>query len=120
MKANELRIGNWMQWDSCVPSQFELADFVDWYNDHNSHEFGDHLYPIPLTEEWLLKFGFEKHPIEDRYTSLGFCGLELVTKTGIDYFVVKSIRGDVISFIKYVHQIQNLYFALSGEELAIR
>ena len=41
MKANELRIGNWVMGDSERPYQIELSDFSDWYNDHNSHEYGD-------------------------------------------------------------------------------
>ncbi len=59
MKANELRLGNWVKGDLGKPYQFELSDFSDWYNDHNSHIFGNHIHPVPLTEEWLLKLGCE-------------------------------------------------------------
>jgi hypothetical protein len=37
-----------------------------------------------------------------------------------DYSIGKSFGNTThISFIKYLHQLQNLYFALTGEELQI-
>lgn len=72
------------------------------------------MEPIPLTEEWLLKFGFEK---EDGVFSKGI--FEVVQlRRGIDLrerfeFVSHNFNPD----LDYVHQLQNLYFALTGKEL---
>ena len=115
MKANELRIGNWVMGDLKKPYQFELSDFSDWYNEHNSHEFGNYIYPIPLTEEWLLKFGFE-------YDTITYYKNELMLSINKGYYNVwyhTLTHGRLFIEMKYVHQLQNLYFALTGEELTI-
>ena len=76
--------------------------------------------PIPLTEEWLVKFGFEEID--------GFLTLDLGSFSGARFIFW---YGDVLNLfcksdmmlskqIKYVHQLQNLYFALTGEELTIK
>lgn len=63
--------------------------------------------PIPITEEWYINFG-----IQDAY--LG--NAPLCTKEkGLFTTGVIDLRK-----IKYVHQLQNLYFALTGEELSLK
>ena len=109
MKAQELRIGNWVMTDTGSNYQIELSDFSDWYNDHNSHEYGKYVLPIPLTKEWLLKFGFEqgeKIAVHNRFVWYK------------DHIGIKGMLGVVKPVeCKYVHQLQNLYYALTGEEL---
>jgi len=67
--------------------------------------------PIPLTEEWLIKFGFKNWG--DKYT--------WSTKARGGVIVHKRKRGWVVRknmpIIEYVHQLQNIYFALTGKEL---
>lgn len=65
--------------------------------------------PIPLTEEWLLKFGFIK-----RYKDCYEFGKLILN----DKFVMMDI--DIHLELRYVHQLQNLYFTLTGEELTIK
>jgi hypothetical protein len=67
----------------------------------------------------LFKFGFKFD---------GHCSwwknklIELTIDTGEDEYSVFNDNGDYITLkgIKYVHQLQNLYFALTGEELTIK
>jgi len=114
MKASELRIGNSiMQYDEVV--------FVTWWR-LELMEINEIVYnPIPLTEEWLLKFGFIS-----RYSNY-------IIKAGDYFHSVKKGCGEwIYSYdksdsgcyelkeIKYVHQLQNLYFALIGKELIIK
>jgi len=107
MKASELRIGNWIYNDRSrsqyeVPSQeISLVGYIL-----------DHYEPIPLTEEWLLKFGFENN-------KLSVAGiLEFVYHKGSVY--IRGISGAIHPRdCQYVHQLQNLYHALTGEELTI-
>jgi len=108
MKATELRIGNYVVGDSGTPYRIELSDFADWYNDHNSHEYGDHVKPIPLTEEWLTRFGFVKE--KGSY----IMGVHQSRFSGLMKFKFDPLD---ITRVKYVHELQNLYFALTGEEL---
>ena len=84
----------------------------------------DEIEAIPLTEEWLLKFGFEKNfenlieILINKNQSLhfdetdNFMSLYIPINHEFIYLVFKHI--------KYVHQLQNLFFALTGEELEIK
>lgn len=81
----------------------------------------DYIYehkPIPLTEEWLTRFGFD----ETGYMNIKSGGIIQVTMNFIGS-VMYSINGSHwvdISDCRYVHQLQNLYHALTGEELTIK
>ena len=113
MEAKELRIGNYVRWNNTAVSQMELSDFSNWYNDENSHEYGDFIKPLPLTEEWLLKFGFK---FKEEYKEFYLKNITLSVRKNFFEF---DYYGDIVN-IKYVHQLQNLYFALTGEELTLK
>lgn len=82
--------------------------------------------PIPLTEEWLVKLGFEKvisnavdfigRPMKIVDFNLGSWTVN--DEKGKYTFCVESALG--LTDIQYVHQLQNLYFALTGTELTIK
>ena len=117
MKANELRIGNLLfdrgdkilrldYWDFMKPAQ---RMFLGDSEVHPLTEDLEYCKPIPLTEEWLFRFGFVYNP-----HSIEFHGKNMIFHNWI------KDRGYVSwgsTQIKYVHQLQNLYFALTGEEL---
>ena len=71
--------------------------------------------PILLTEEWFLKFGFDKGS-----DIIGDCFyIELKNN---DDFIIHIENDKMFLFdddleIKHVHQLQNLYFALTQKEL---
>lgn len=83
------------------------------------------IIPIPLTEEILLKAGFEKHR-KGYSLNVGGESFDYYIK---DKFVIwdhkhrgyslESIRSQGFIFYKYLHQLQNLFFALTGEEIKI-
>jgi hypothetical protein len=104
MEENELRIGNWV----LSPTQGEIQIENGWQIDE-----GEEVKPIPLTEEWLEKFGFE-------YSDLnGDSGLWKIPPFQI-YGKYNQFLYDYRLDVNYVHQLQNLYFALTGEELTIK
>ena len=72
------------------------------------------IEPIPLTEEWLVKFGFEKEMFSNDF-SFGDFELNFVN----DFFEFYYGKDNVIK-IKSIHQLQNLYFALTNEELTFK
>ena len=123
MNANELRINNWVGWNG--PSHYENALVSAISKDEIFFKCGDsglinEIEPIPLTEEWLLRFGFEKIIGKiDIYEKgrlriwLGLIGQSLCYLIEEDTTSAHYIPNS----IEYVHQIQNLYFALFGEEL---
>jgi hypothetical protein len=75
-------------------------------------QYIEYIEPIPLTEEWLRRFGFANGEKENfdftRNMQLRILGYEA------DY------NGLWIGEIEYVHQLQNLYFALTGAELQFK
>lgn len=131
MKVEELRIGNLiLDWNN-KPVEVEQIQYMepDSVLNHYSElvEYAineihiDQYKPIPLTEEWLTKFGFGKYKDEEG-ESLRRKGKILLNKafrlrfsdTNDDWYYSTAMR------IETVHQLQNLYFALTGEELQIQ
>ena len=117
IKANELKIWNWVQ---CYGNLIQIG------NIHPKGTIvGDEPYsiseldPIPLTEEILLKCGFEQDGDNDylqlyindalNILWLGYLSIEVN-----GYFVALSEKEQL-----YLHQLQNIYFALTGEELEV-
>jgi hypothetical protein len=82
------------------------------------HQFSEFIEPIELTEEWLVRFGCSNIKGHDCWfiNYFGFC----LTHDGEDWCL--KPRADepyLICYIKYVHEFQNIYFALSMEELTL-
>jgi hypothetical protein len=100
MKANELRIGNWVRYH-------HNGGFIDAQIFHLTDE-DINVLPIPLSPEIIEKCGFEDEYGNGRYY---FDGLEYYD--GKLWFRTSEIK------IQYLHQFQNLYFALTGEELEV-
>jgi len=105
---NELRIGNWVQFKYTeTPVRITLGDFVREYKD----EHLDDYEPIQLSEEWLERFGWVKS--KDRNYFWHDSNLSLwFNDNGL---FIESVGGKL--YIKHLHQLQNLYHALTGEEL---
>ena len=129
MKANELRIGNLVKWydvSKVLELHSEKNKFDNVYIEcEESFEWTEYnkLEPIPLTEEWLLKFGFENVHTDWFYKDI------VKTNSYQFYFNICLSNGKItldsgfdensIIKLKYVHQLQNLYFALTGSELTV-
>jgi hypothetical protein len=118
MKASELRIGNFVKSIDIeyVVSQIDVHGNIKGVEGDTSFNLDKTTEPIPLTSEWLLKFGFKEYKgyyIEKEYgiISFYFNHLDELTCEVYDW----TFRN-----IKYVHQLQNLYFGLTGEELIIK
>jgi len=114
MKATELRIGNLAK--EITYSKNGIAEVSkQHFEDIENGEID--LFPIPLTEEWLVKFGFvydaDSLTFDYEYNHFVFY-LERDFKD-IETFSFDSSFTE--TKVKYVHQLQNLYFALTNKEL---
>lgn len=127
IKANELRIGNLVSYHDDntlfeVTKIDELGIGVKNEEQETWIEY-DCFSPITLTEEWLLKFGFKKEA-EGYYLQTTFY-IRVISYPDLQIqFYSRTIHSDFYKIvlendIKCVHQLQNLYFALTGEELII-
>jgi hypothetical protein len=111
MKATELRIGNLVNYDTAEGDVF--TNVIDWQDLKwlSEDEKGFNLVhnPIPLTEEWLLKFG-----VKDNRLGL-FDFVKVSDDVGYHIYFI----GRHLIEIQYVHQIQNIYFASTNKELTL-
>ena len=131
MKASELRINNLVQSyadvitveyvDKLLLKGFFHRDII-----YNTSIQIKHCKPIPLSEGWLFNFGFDKlandiptyykcfgNLIEDDYEF----SFNIYVDSEQNYFI--TVFGRKI-IIKHIHQLQNLYFALTDEELIMK
>lgn len=126
MEAEELRIGNWIN----HPENYAIevnSTTIDLMSILKNNRFN----PIPLTEEVLLNSGFEKIESRQDYFELSSYDPYNPTPEGCRinvffdfdgvrlWYAFESDGARLIRRIHYVHQLQNLYFALTGEELEI-
>lgn len=113
VQIKELRIGNYLN------RALGVGFFEVTLEDLQIIESGSKCTPIPLTEEWLLKFGFVKDFEYDNlyYNTLnvtnGFTTIEVDVKHKI------CLIDNMEVVCEYVHQLQNLYFALTNEDLRL-
>jgi hypothetical protein len=115
MEVRELRVGVWAKEskfssrrNTDQPFQVTVQDIV----------YSQFLEPIPLTVEWLERFGFRQEVSTWR-------GVWMLDRT----MMVRREPEDDSYYMapfypqgkcKYVHQLQNLFQALTGEELIIK
>ena len=121
MKAEELRIGNYLletkQVDYDEPENDYYPDRVIRVGKHLFQFEDEDIKPIPLTEEWLVKFGFTNDNYAEYKKDVYTLDCEYTDK-GVFNFVINE-ECCLNTDIKHVHQLQNLYFALTNEELTI-
>ena len=123
LKNNELRIGNLVNSKNdgiiSITNISEKSVAVSEAHCYN-HIPVEFISPIQLTEEWLLKFGFKKRKNRHLFHWENKIVISEYKDEFENFFYPKT--GYDIRFsneIKYVHQLQNLYFALTGAELTV-
>lgn len=106
MNTKELRIGSYYAIDGIIRRLM--------YDDMRDALINEvRVTPIPLNEEWMLKFGFKA---KNGYWHYGDNPL---TK---DFLLRISQNGDIFYYdnmyfrMKYVHQLQNLFYGLVQKE----
>ncbi len=133
MTAEELRVGNLVKAGYAIKGigtiESILSSTFRCFVHSVSKEFLSEtllrdIEPIPLTEEWLLKFGFgSKYKSVHMHWNLGPFGIDQksdeddhggsIPQENIWYYENAGWAKEII----HVHQLQNLYFALTGKEL---
>ena len=117
IQAKELRIGNLVFRKFYGKEDKEVREMILPYFSQL-----DRLEPIPVTKYWLFNLGLEYNKTWDRFTVFENDAFSL-------YASFDDINGFQIWFenafaecplnIEYIHQLQNLYFAFTCEELTL-
>lgn len=128
INPKELRIGNYVHKIDAVSrdSKIEYSNRlyqISHYDIYHIVEDGDPTnHPIPLTVDWMAKLGFDWNAREKRYYIQIGDTFYLEYDTDFDYYLTPESWAGSCPWnpAKHVHQLQNLYFALTGEELTIK
>jgi hypothetical protein len=126
MEANDLRIGNWIKSSYLNNSVNPETGFTKLDEDFMEVLFAirnfEDLEPIPLTPEILEKAGFVKvtDEFQDNWVLNERCSVKLLDEPVYLYSNDESDAGCyVLTELRYLHQLQNIYHALTGGELLI-
>lgn len=137
MNKNELRVGNIVSVEAeivTVESIYEVGINLEiqsgyygsWECEYdgvfNTSLFRPNMLilPIKLSGEWLLKLGFSERPhLNDWYKSISDSNTILFIRNGEYGICAENSRPAIIGHCNYVHQLQNLFYSLTGEELYI-
>lgn len=142
IQARDIRIGNWAsvsenneQPKYIIVSQIKNRGIVSQYLGSSGHFLFEKLLPIPLNAEILEKCGFELSSKDlETYNIKYTCectiqDLEFYQSRDISTIIIQwenyedstnnNYRYISLYNIKYLHQLQNLYYALTGKELIV-
>ena len=135
IKPNELRLGNYVKYPFHELQVCQL--FIDSFQGMYVGGKGCYMYEscdgIPLTSEWLLKFGFKLEDItwyDASVTKNVYCKgqyyVDMRESLGTGYLFGKmdneypGYRNILVRPVQYVDQIQNVFYFITGEELTIQ
>jgi hypothetical protein len=114
MIPNELRIGNWALYPHSIHEPFQITE-------PRHIELAYLLKPIPLTPE-LLEAIEDFGPTEIQGENSYFNGDNILIRVqDMTLFLHSELDGSVfrVRQLKYLHELQNLYFLIEGKELTI-
>lgn len=117
LRAQDLRIGNWVYDVGGIPAQIKKL------NDSGKILLDK---PIPLTEDWLIRFGFEKpeyspywhspHDDSSDYVT-GLWDKHVFDLNDMEYIINQNPYDADVVKCDSVHTLMNLYHSLTGTEL---
>ena len=126
MTANELRLGNiimFADYDGIVYRKISAIKLNEFglYSDIDGTNFGI-CKPVLITKEWLLKLGFEYSDFYKNYKIKAGQYFNSIKYDNDNYeWCYNNDSSDAgcyyVSSIKYIHELQNLYFAINQQEL---
>ena len=124
MKATELRLGNLIyDFNADIITVDSIVVGTKSMTIINGYDPDEELcHPIPLTEEWLIKFGFKKYGTLDNCYILGHIIVEIgiMEDTWNCRITMTKTKSLHLRGLEYVHTLQNLYFSFKDEELTIK
>jgi len=126
---NELRIGNYVKHDDswCYRGENVTVfqwEVQDWYAFSECRLFLESIKPIPLTEEWLVKFGFTNEVVNVLENDNFKMSISYYDGWHLSYKEKQCFGSSEVYLypanIGSVHALQNLYFSLTGQELTLK
>lgn len=128
VKAEELRIGNLVMHVGKIVEVLNVDKSEMMVYDEPIDRFWvtriDFLSPIPLTPEILEKAGLNRKgnlaaTASRKFYKIGNLIIESIPSNRVAIYFDSQTELALIAYQDYLHQLQNLHFALTGEELNI-
>lgn len=140
IKANELRIDNHIEvaltigYDKSNLKYIEIRVTIDILKDLLEGNKNFVYRPIPLNIEILQKYGFEERQLPDNFNA-GRPGYEICIQKSADRWLLLSgacqkigmicenhdiYKSSCLGFYTYLHELQNLIYIITGQELEIK
>jgi len=140
MKVEELRKGNYiLGYDETeidrgngIYEDIEIEEIVQfigydpfegWFwTEGGDREEYRHFQEIPLTEDWLLRLGFDYVRGKEYHNRQINEGAYHVKEVGdaFNHWYLYHKDKMITTNIRFVHQLQNVYYCLSSEELTLK
>lgn len=125
LAVRSLSVGNLLKRNGIVVT-IDARSIFDIWDDEGIVKLG--YEPIPITMEWIEKFGFvfeelgEEPTLEEQnyrkaIRGYGSKAFEIEFNRFEGTFALNFITGELMNY-KYVHELQNLYYMLIGSELS--
>lgn len=131
VQGKEIRIGNYLKdrsgkilrvdfieyVENGFDTKFGQKMFVEGQEVHRITEYSDYANPIELSGEWLEKLGFDLVVKEGNQGEFRIYQLNEITyNTNHGWWWKHQLTVQP----KYVHELQNLFFAITGTELELK
>ena len=116
MKANELRVGNYVEQPGRIGKVCEVwQEAIKLEGYINAYDY-NHTKPILLTEQWLKDFGAKEYLGTKR--SFKYSRFDLFWRDDYKYWYVTDFENETyLTKIEFVHEFQNFVFVMDGKEL---
>lgn len=125
--TRELRLGNWILLKEGklfakiegILDKDKLNIFVDGNGALSGIIDINKVQPIKLTEEIILSCGFSSNGMYDNVYQFEYYHLTLNKKTKSGLLTIENDSTQLSLEVHTLHQLQNTYFILTGEDLVI-
>ena len=130
MNANEVRIGNWVMIPTnsefkipCYPKRvkaitlFGEFDFTEATYPESHKVPAKHCAGIELTKDFFIKNGFTHHEAKRIFNREEIC--ISYSEHYLGYKLYVNHEYETGCPLLFLHELQNLYFAITGEELSL-
>ena len=120
---SDLKIGNWLNYsteEGILPTKIDWQDLA--HLSEKPKDFNKYYSGIEITPEILVKCGFVKDEDEDKYILTFIKGVEYIYKMENKcFYEYRFAFGEDFNLreIEYLHELQNLFYCLTGKELKI-
>ena len=121
IQAKDLRIGNLISaalYPNAITVESICSSNEDIYN-RDTGEIPLHsIFPITLSSDWLLKFGFK---FSNGFYEMKINFLYIAIMLDNTTLMIEDVHEDAINIKspEFVHQLQNVFYCLTGEELQV-